>query len=191
MCYYINRIKIFKDGLIMKKIIMISLLALSLCMTNPVVVGVSIQESVTVQKSESQQSSVQSTSHGVSSRSQSISTSASTTRRNTTREVTRMQSTTEAVETTEQATSTSITSTEPSTTTTASENNSVLFGKNKMLSIVAWSLIGIGILFVLIVVLGGKSRRNQGPFQKSTKRYKNKSKYNNYSDKYRSNIKRK
>lgn len=177
----------------MKKFITISLLALSLCATGFVRARIPMQESTSVQGSEPQKTSAESKKETQSqSQSKSHSSSAeTTTKRSTTREVTRRQSTTEATKATEEEATTTITSTKPSTTTSTSGNNSVLFGKNKMLSIVAWSLIGIGVLFVLIVVLGGKSRRNRRPFQKSTKRYKNKTKYNNYSDRYRSNIKRK
>lgn len=184
MCYYISRVKIFKGGLIMKKIIMLSLLVLSICITWSVKAEIPAQRLASSQKSGIRQTNA----IGIKQVTQSQSTSEATTVKRTTRAIARKQSTTK---TTEEETSSAVTSTESSATISTSANNSVLFGKNKMLSIAAWTLIGVGVLFVLIVVLGGKSRRNRRPFQKRTKRYKNRSKYNNYSDRYRSNIKRK
>lgn len=164
----------------MKRMITLTLLALSLCFMVSVRAVNPIRESEAPQKSETQKATV-------SESTSAPSTKAATTTKSTTRVTTKRRTTTAEEETT----STTITSTESSTTTSTSANNSVLFGKNKMLAIAAWTLIGIGVLVVLIVVLGGKSRRHRRPFQKSTKRYKNKSKYVNYSDRYRTNIKRK
>lgn len=113
-------------------------------------------------------------------------TQRSTTRRNNT------TTTTEST-TTEPTTAASETTTLSSETTVIENSNQkdkTVLKKDTLLSIVSWGFIGLGVIFVLLVVLSGKRRSNSG-FQKGTNRYKNKSRYSSYSNKYRSNIKRK
>lgn len=126
---------------------------------------------------------------------ESTTAATTTTQRSTTRSTTRRNNTTTTTEstTTEPTTAASETTTLSSETTVIENSNQkdkTVLKKDTLLSIVSWGFIGLGVIFVLLVVFSGKRRSNSG-FQKGTNRYKNKSRYSSYSNKYRSNIKRK